>query len=183
MRYFIGIRPPSTLSELVTRFRRQHGWQGMEPHITVKAPCGLGEPASWLPTVRQLCQTIEAFPVEFGGIGTFGSSVLFLQVTSPALLVLHHRLLRELCTSLSDLEMCFEGPRYTPHLTLMHQQVPDATLNSVAIDAASGHFSEKLAFQANELVVYEKDAMGTYQAVEAISFRSNSLASELLVPA
>lgn len=173
MRYFLGIQPPKALMESVARFRQLYGGQEMEPHITVKAPCGLDEQANWLPSVRRLCQGVAAFPIEISGIGTFGSSVLFLRAVSPALLTLHHSLLQELRISSSDQDACYEGMRYTPHLTLTHQQALGYLSIDAAASVASGHFHDVMSFQANALTVYCKSSEGTYQVFDNIPFCGN----------
>jgi 2'-5' RNA ligase len=173
MRYFLGIQPPDVLMESVARFRQLYGVQEMEPHITVKAPCGLNGQADWLPSVRQLCQGVAAFPIEISGVGAFGSSVLFLRVVSPALLTLHHSLLQELHISSSDQNECYEGMRYTPHLTLTHQQALGYCSIDTAASVASSHFHDVMSFQANALTVYCKLSEGTYQVLDNIPFCGN----------
>ena len=172
MRYFLGIRPSNALLTSVERFRQRQGWHGMEPHITVKAPCGLNEQGEWLPVVRQLCQGISSPAIEISGIGTFGSATLFLRVTSPDLVALHYCLLRELHISAADQEACYEAAHYTPHLTLLHQ--PNQAVSSIEAEAAvaNSFFPERVVFHAVELLVYSKREEGEYQVQEAIPFGS-----------
>ncbi len=175
MRYFLGIQPPSALTESVLSFRGELGWQEMEPHITVKAPCGLdGEPI-WLPAVRQLCERFAPFTVEVGGIGCFGNSTLFLRISSPDLYRLHASLLNELKISSANQEACFEGARYTPHLTL--RQYPhtkgERSISKESIRAVQ-YFNEPIVFSATELVVYCKAGKEAFKGIDKITFSDDA---------
>lgn len=171
MRYFLGIQPPSALMESVLRFRGELGWEGMEPHITVKAPCGLDGEPTWLPAVRQLCEHVAPFSVEVGGIGHFVNSTFFLRVSSPELVRLHTRLLNDLKISTANQEACFEGVRYVPHLTLtQYPRTQDERTISNEVARAAQHFNKPIIFSAVELVVYSKVRAETYEVMEEISF-------------
>lgn len=180
MRYFLGIRPPNRLGEAVEHFRRRYNWRGIEPHITVKAPCGLDDKEEWLANIRQLCQGVAALPIQISGVGTFGSAVLYLRVTSSALHRLHQRILEELYISDADQIACYEGGGYIPHLTLLYTSSIATDLVSTATTEAKSYFSGAVSFQATDLLVYRKTEQSTYQIVESIPLQSSPLLSTLL---
>lgn len=166
MRYFLGFKPPGLLVSSVLEFRQLWGIEGIEPHITVKAPCGLGAPEVWLEAVRQICQTQPTFSVSIEGVGSFSDTAIFLRVTSPNLISFHQNLILALDTSIVDQELCFEGVRYTPHLSLLHLK-PDASAISYSfselLNAATEWFKEPVIFKPNTLVLYQKEELGDYR--------------------
>ena len=166
MRYFLGFKPPGFLTDSVLEFRKVWGLEGVEPHITVKAPCGLGASETWLETVRQICQTQPAFPVSMEGVGSFGNTAIFLRAQSPNLISFHQRLIQALSTSVTDQGLCFEGVQYTPHLSLLHIK-PEASVISYSfselLTAATERFRKPVVFQPTALVVYQKQEAGEYQ--------------------
>jgi 2'-5' RNA ligase len=167
MRYFLGFKPPGFLVDSVLEFRQVYGLVGVEPHITVKAPCGLGASETWLETVRQICQAQPAFPVSLDGVGSFGDTAIFLRAQSPNLISFHQRLIQALSTSATDQELCFEGVRYTPHLSLLHLK-PEASVIphpfSELLAAATERFRKLVVFQPTTLVAYQKEEAGEYQS-------------------
>jgi 2'-5' RNA ligase len=177
MRYFLGIQPPSALIESVRSFRGELGWQGMEPHITVKAPCGLDGEPTWLPAVRKLCECFAPFSIEVGGIGHFGNTTLFLRISSPDLGRLHASLLSKLAISNANQEACFEGVRYTPHLTLtQYSRTQDQRSITKEVARATQCFNQPIVFAATELVVYGKAGEDTFAVIDKISFTGGAVA-------
>ena len=165
MRYFLGFKPPGFLANSVLEFRRIWSLEGVEPHITVKAPCGLGTPDTWLEAIRQICQAQPAFPVSMDEIGSFGNTAIFLRVKSPNLISFHQQLLQALNTSVADQELCFEGAQYTPHMSLLHLK-PEAPVIPHSfgelLTAATELFKKPVVFQPTVLVVYQKEEGGEY---------------------
>ena len=166
MRYFLGFKPPGLLVSSVLEFRQIWDIYGMEPHITVKAPCGLGASETWIEAVRQICQVQPAFPVSIEGVGSFNNTAIFLRVTSPNLISFHQDLIQELDISIVDQELCFEGVRYIPHLSLLHLK-PDAPAISHSfselLNAATEWFKKPVIFKPNALVLYQKEELDEYQ--------------------
>ena len=166
MRYFLGLKPPGLLVSSVLEFRRMWGIDGVEPHITVKAPCGLGAFEVWKEKVRHICQAHPAYSVSIEGVGSFGNTAIYLRVKSPNLISFHQELLQALGTTTADQELCFEGARYTPHLSLLHLK-PDAPAISHSFNellaAATKQFTESVIFQPAVLVAYRKEEAGEYQ--------------------
>ncbi|MCB2380330.1 2'-5' RNA ligase family protein [Hymenobacter sp. BT635] len=149
------------------------GWRGLEPHITLKAPCGLGREVEWLSAVQQICQATSAFPIEVSRPAAFGDNVLYLRVTSPDLITLHTRLLNELGISRLDQEMCFEGPRYLPHLTLLQREPQGHFPMEEQLAMAGSYFLQDVSFQAKELLVYCKREDDAYVVIKAIPLGNN----------
>lgn len=113
-----------------------------------------------------MCQVKPTFSVSVDGVGSFGNTAIFLRVKSPNLISFHQELLQALGTAAADQELCFEGVRYTPHLSLLHLK-PDApaiphSFNEL-LTAATERFTESVVFQPSVLVVYRKEEAGEYQ--------------------
>ncbi|GAB3243203.1 hypothetical protein GCM10027346_39880 [Hymenobacter seoulensis] len=156
MRYFLALLPPPPLGAEVLAFRAQWAVLDTPPHITVKAPCGLGTADTWLPTVRQICQVTSPISVRVEGVSSFGQTVLTLRVASPEMVALHLRLINALTISAVDQATCFEGARYSPHLTLLYaQSLREHTFSAVS-QAAHERFATPQSFRAEKLAVYRK---------------------------
>lgn len=172
MRYFLGLQPPAFLADSVLRFREKWGVEGVEPHITVKAPCGLGNFETWLETVQQVCQTQPGFSVSVEGVESFSSTAVYLRVKSPNLISFHQRLIRALGISEADQRLCFEGVRYIPHLSIVHLKPAVPIIPRVFIEllaSASVTFKKQVVFQPDVLVVYQKEEASEYRPVSEIS--------------
>jgi 2'-5' RNA ligase len=168
LRYFLAISPPPELEQAVLIFRSDWKLDGIAPHITVKAPCGLGDAQEWLPTVQQYCQQLTPPSIRVGGIGLFGSAILYLHVYSPQIIAIHRRLLTLLATSTFDQEECFEGVKYVPHLTLAYLSQVDGQQREEVIRAAKSGFAEVTGFRATALSVYGKDGHEPYRMISSI---------------
>lgn len=167
-KYFLGLSLPLALRGKVLDFRAECILPGEEPHITVKAPCGLGVSEGWLEPVRKLCQVFPPIHVRIKGLGNFGSSVLYLKVESPGLVSLHNQLVSALGISLVDQAACFEGPQYVPHLTLLQRQGAELPMGRLA-ELATKRF-EPSSFTANSLTVYKKAGLQPlYEAYHVMS--------------
>lgn len=172
MRYFLGLHPPTSLSDSVLAFRKECNTSGMMPHITIKAPCGLGPDQTWLPLVVQICRSHPALTVRVEGVSCFGDSTLFLRVISPDLINFHNQIVRELDISFADQVACFEGPQYSPHLTLMQTRSSAEEIISESIVASAiERFTEPFEFRAKTLAVYRKPPRGEYHLLTEISFQ------------
>jgi 2'-5' RNA ligase len=156
MRYFLALQPPPPLEAKVLAFRTQWTVLDTPPHITVKAPCGLGPADTWLSTVRQICQVTSPIPVRVDGVGSFGQTVLTLHIASPEMVALHLRIINALAISAVDQATCFEGARYSPHLTLLHAQSLRKHTFSAVSQAAHEWFAAPHSFHAEKLAVYRK---------------------------
>lgn len=162
-KYFLGLPMPDALRAEVLDFRAECAWKGEEPHITLKAPCGLDASERWLEPAQQICQASPPVNVQIHSVGNFGSSVLYLKVDSPELVHLHKQLVSGLGISLADQSACFEGLQYVPHLTLMQKQESGMPFEQL-VQLAAERF-KPCSFTATSLTVYKKTQLETFYKV------------------
>lgn len=167
MQYFIGISPPKSFSNRVSRFRKS--WlngqveKAVEPHITLKAQGGLTPDESWFEDVRQACRKIEPFEVAIGNTAFFGEDVLYLEVDSSEIKKLHERLVEAIKPSDEMISQYFELDRFVPHLTLAKtsyglsvQQLKEmAQLASEELDICQ--------FELESIRIYQENGNGRYR--------------------
>lgn len=156
MKYFIGIAPPDYVRQKIELFRAGWGSFSAEPHITIKAPNALFNLQEWLPGVTALCQMVPPVSICLQGIGQFGTSVLYVRVSSIELTNLHNALLRLINPPLAEQASFFEGESYQPHLTLLHLPQPELLGNSVRamVALAAAEWKEPTDLLARALRIY-----------------------------
>jgi len=120
MEFFFGIVPEAYISEKVMNVREQYNYLGgSDPHITVKASCGLTEDMNWLSACRKIISEFGSFQITVGVPKYFGDrDVLYLDVQSDELIELHKRLVAVLEPSEESINRCFELELYKPHITV-----------------------------------------------------------------
>jgi 2'-5' RNA ligase len=122
VQYFIGVVPPTEISERIIGFQKR--WKSnritemVEPHITVKAPVGLTDDEAWISRARERCRSFYPFIIKLGNPASFGSDVTYLSVNSVEIHELHRLLLSIFSTSLEDNREWYELDYFVPHLTL-----------------------------------------------------------------
>lgn len=127
--YGVVILPPPGLNRELLHLRNRHPlFRSLSPpHITVKSPFAIrGTAARVVDRLEELCTGWEPFELQVGGLGSFGQRVIYVDVEpSSALQALHD----ELINGLSDLAETFteqyEGPRFSPHLTIAEKLSPE----------------------------------------------------------
>jgi 2'-5' RNA ligase len=93
MQCFIGIVPPSSISEAIQTIQRQYGDNRTEPHITLRPPVVLADPASWMEALKETAISFNRFPVVLTRTGMFGKRVLFIEAEATELYTLEGKLL------------------------------------------------------------------------------------------
>ena len=76
---------------------------------------------------------------------------------------LHLRLVQALAISEINQATCFEGSRYSPHLTLLYSQDVSKTLFSVLEQAARDWFVTPQTFQTDRVAIYRKAPGDAYR--------------------
>ena len=174
-RYFIAVMPPAAFSSKIVAFQKMHPENRLavevEPHITVKAPNGLGDDLEWLKSVKRVCRSFCPFDVEIEGPDTFGTSVLFLKVSSPGILELHRELAGLFVSSPAEIPENFELDYYTPHISLAiaGNGLSGELLEMIKMEADS-QFTSPLEFKANYARITKIDDRGKYSKFEDIFF-------------
>jgi 2'-5' RNA ligase len=155
MKYFLALTPPELLIQQLSDFHRLWGNAKNPPHITLKAPNSLAEPANWLPRVTELCQYTKPFEVTLDGVGQFGKAVLYMKAYAPELLVMHRHLLDISQPSIDEQVSYFEGEAFLPHLTLAHVEsgLTEADIAHMAL-AAMRAWAQPIHFTARALGIY-----------------------------
>jgi len=164
MQYGLVVVPPSGLAERIRAFQDTHlaAPPLAEPHITVKAPGGLGADEAWLDGVRSTAAHFPAFRTGIGSVAMFGTDILYLRVEPcEALVRLHAALLAVVNPSPALIERHFEGPAYVAHLTLAGPGIP--ALQAIKA-AAEKTFTEHETFDVRFLrVLRQAEPGGPYR--------------------
>ena len=158
----MGLRPPPLLADRALAWQRSLGHEITEPHVTLKAPGRLSE--SQIAACSEASRGAAPFPVQIGGVQTFGERVIYLRAEGAGLTTLHRALVAAVRQEPGD----FELDNYHPHLTLavnwrpMRPGVGD-NWSEVRASAEAG-FADlvrtPLDFTAREVVLYRKNAPG-----------------------
>jgi 2'-5' RNA ligase len=118
MKFFVGIVPPSNISEQISSIQDQFGNNRLEPHITLRPPVTLVNETKWLETVEDLCRNLSSFPIQLTGTGNFGKRVLFLEIQSTELIELEAKLTKAIKQFEEEQNKPSDQKHYHPHLTL-----------------------------------------------------------------
>ena len=175
-RYFIAVIPPVAFSSKIVTFQNMHpeNWLAgeVEPHITVKAPNGLGDDLEWLESVKMVCRSFCPFDVKIEEPDTFGTYVLFLKIYSPGILELHRKLAGLFDSSSAEILENFELDYYTPHISLSiaGNGLSEELLEMIKKEANS-QFTSPLEFKANYARITRIDDGGRYSMFEDILFK------------
>jgi len=120
VKYFVGLVPSDEFTRCVQAFcrrwpRNRHP-DHVQPHITLKAPPGIGSDLdAWLPRLRAACLQMVPVPIAIGETSWFRRDVLYLRVDRHAVWPLHQCVLDVFGAGAAT---ATEGVAYTPHLTL-----------------------------------------------------------------
>lgn len=167
MKYFLGIVPNGDIYHQIQEFRRrvnEKHFNHIEAHITLKAPLFLGDPNTWLPALRQVCQKTAPLTVRLGPPQFFGhDAVLYLTVHGEGLPALHRQLLSCLrpFERGRDGQRRHEGDDYHPHLTLaMRSFGVSAEEMKRAAEEASRSLASFPPFLVSSVRVYRQAGRG-----------------------
>ncbi|HHV78565.1 MAG TPA: 2'-5' RNA ligase family protein [Firmicutes bacterium] len=123
--YSIVIIPPQSVRNQLIRLRRMSLlMDGMyPPHITVKSPFFLRQTgARVLDQIQLISRNHSPFPLVLSGLASFDESVIYVPVANnPSLKKLHEELVEGLAGYVETISEDFDGPNYSPHLTLAHR--------------------------------------------------------------
>ncbi|HEX8334413.1 MAG TPA: 2'-5' RNA ligase family protein [Segetibacter sp.] len=118
MNFFIGIVPPTVISEDIFYIQNQFGNNRLEPHITLRPPVALKDEAKWIEVVEEFCKSFPPFTIDLTGTGNFGKRVLFIKLRSPELLKLEEQLVNAIKPYEQESQKTDDRKGYHPHLTL-----------------------------------------------------------------
>lgn len=120
--YFIGIRLPKKLEEACEHYRRAFRAPRTIAHITVVAPFNWDQSVAELhELLKEAVQPLAPFLIRGSGLGSFGTRVLFVNVTlSEELLQLH----KNLTAGLQGAGVKVDRRPYHPHITLATRLSP-----------------------------------------------------------
>lgn len=114
--FFLGIRLSADLEIEIENWRRLLGAPRTVAHITVIPPFTWeGSTRDLITLLEKSAASFEAFGINGQGIGSFGSRVLFVNVTLTNEL---DRLHSKLIQTLGEKGIIFESRKYNPHITL-----------------------------------------------------------------
>lgn len=126
--YNIVILPPPDLQRKLMALRQRHPLLRSlaPPHITVKSPFLMRSTvARVVDQLETICEKVPPFPVQLGGLGQFGRSVIYVDVQpSDPLQWLHVDLVEGLLDFVETLNERWDGEGFNPHLTLAESLDP-----------------------------------------------------------
>ncbi|MGV2876130.1 nucleotidyltransferase [Macrococcus capreoli] len=123
--YFIGILPPEPLYNKIINIQKKYiSRLGVEPHITLKAQSGLSENEKWISKVENIISNFNTFKVNINDISYFGEVVLFIEVNSSNLTLLHNKLIESLEINSEEQKKYFEGKDFVGHITVAKTTYP-----------------------------------------------------------
>lgn len=127
--YGVVILPPPDLYRELLAIREKHPLlrSPAPPHITVKAPFLFRHSgAAVVEQVEMICERWRPFEIKLNGLGLFRRSILYVSIDEAEDLAdLHRELVDGLDGYVETLSDRYEGPGYTPHLTLADTMAPD----------------------------------------------------------
>ncbi|MGB9866596.1 MAG: 2'-5' RNA ligase family protein [Bacillota bacterium] len=126
--YSVVIIPPPPVRTRLVKLRRLSPLldSALPPHITVKSPFFLRQTgARVLEQIRRICSTLPSFPIQLKGIGSFESTVIYVQIVpSQELVTLHTRLEEALAGYVEPIVEEHDPREFSPHLTLASKLSP-----------------------------------------------------------
>lgn len=127
--YGVVIVPPPDITRQLMELRQRHPLLRSlaPPHITAKSPFLLRHSAARVrESLEAICEGFAPFELALGSVGQFGTSVLYLDVLdSGALRALNQRLVEGLDGLVETLNGRWDGPGFSPHLTLAERLCAD----------------------------------------------------------
>lgn len=127
--YGVVILPPPDLYRELLALRQRHPLLRsiVPPHITIKSPFLFRQSgAAVMERLEATCERWEPFEVQLGGLGVFRHSILYVRVGESADLTnLHLDLVEALDGYVETLSDRYDGPQFTPHLTLAERLEPE----------------------------------------------------------
>jgi 2'-5' RNA ligase len=151
--YFLGIRLPRQLENECEMWRRRFRAPRTVPHIT------LIPPFQWERGQEELLRLIQkhsvsAFQIEGEGLGSFGTAVLFINVTlNPALDTLQENLSR----ALQDHGIPKDKRPYHPHITLATRLRPH---QFAEYSQALKDYHPQYAFKCSQISLFRLEEHG-----------------------
>ena len=116
------LNPPKKYAEIIVQFQKR--WLNntlpgiVDPHITVKSQAGLKEDECWLDSIKTICSNFPVFNLSLKGAKSFGKSVVYLDVESDRIKVLHRKIVEAISPNPENSRRYYELDLYEPHLTL-----------------------------------------------------------------
>ena len=157
--FFLAVTPPPDFAARVVEFQRRLDHVMTPPHITLLAPNERPE-ADWVELARAVASRHHPTVVQLGGVGTFGSRVIFLTPDAPGLRPIHDDLVRTQGQAPGQ----FDLDHYYPHLSIVLSWRPLNLGWTEALKSARQAFGEldavPLRFTASQLVLFGKSAPG-----------------------
>lgn len=174
MKYFIGIVPPDDIYETVLNIQKQFGDNRLEPHITLRPPVTVLNETAWVNAIETICNSFRPFPISLPTTGNFGNRVLFIDVQSSTLTILHNELIPAIQPyEEADMKQQ-QNQSFHPHLTLGRGWCgftkPDFAAMKILADEYLA--KEPVVFEAKFLRVYHKPSgKGRYEKMKDVPFQ------------
>ncbi|MGG3280027.1 2'-5' RNA ligase family protein [Paenibacillus solani] len=157
--YTFAIVPSFDICEKIIAVREKYQYvSSSEPHITVKASCGISDDMKWLPACQSIISSFGNFQITVGLPNYFGNKdVLYLEIISEELIELHKGLVSVFDADEEQIKKCFELQYYKPHITIARK----SRLSESAIEeirkAISPYFRSEHVFSVSSVGLFYRE--------------------------
>lgn len=178
--YALILDAPPEISEALDDVRRRYDPAfkvKVPPHITIKRPTVLGEPAR-IAQIQQAMKTVTAsvppIPVQLKGYGTFkspGRNVVFLKVENERPLYDLHQKVAQALFQVYSTEQAdhYENSSYHPHLTIGNE-LSEIDLAVLEHELTTGGYRLDFDFILTQFTLYVHHTGKPWETIETFVF-------------
>lgn len=178
--YAIILDAPSEIAVALDDVRRRYDPAfkvKVPPHITVKRPTVLGEPArvsQIQEAMRNVAANLPPFPVTLKGYGTFkspGRNVVFLKVENERPFSTLHNKVAEALLQVYGTDQAdhFENSNYHPHLTIGNE-LSEIDLAVLEHELTTGGYQLDFDFTITQFTLYVHHTGKPWETIETFVF-------------
>lgn len=178
--FALVLNAPSEIAQALNDVRRRYDPAhkvGISPHITIKRPALVGDPARVSEIRRVLRETLQDFPaikVQLQGYDFFkipDRNVVFLKVQDEQpFCELHNRIITALSQIYPNGQADqYEGSQFHPHLTIGNE-LNALDLAVLEYELSNGGYQLEFAFTLRHVDLFVNQAGQPWQVVESFQF-------------
>jgi len=157
--YTFAIVPSFDICEKIIAVRKEYKYaSSSEPHITVKASCGISDDMKWLSACQNIISNFRKFEVTVGMPNYFGNKdVLYLEIISDDLIELHKRLATVFNPDEEQIRKCFELEYYKPHITIARKSRLSESVIEEMRKEISPYFGSEHVFSVSSVGLFYRE--------------------------
>lgn len=157
--YTFAIVPTFNICDKIMTVREKYKYESSsEPHITLKASCGISDDMKWLSECQSIISSFGKFEVTVGLPNYFGNKdVLYLEIISDELIELHKRLVSVFDPDEEQFRKCFELEYYKPHITIARKsRLSESVIEEMRKDI-SPYFGSEHVFSVSSVGLFYRE--------------------------